>query len=297
LVATVTTAGAVTNTARKTAQNEPDPNTSNDVSSAIITGTGLPGAPNGGMGRVFASPARGGAPGGGLLVGAAFAGIFGVLFLWRRSHRVAIAAGLMAVGTLLTIAGSVPSPSTPTAARMALPSPSEGGPGGGYESIKPVIGERALTLYPAVGPVTPYRLRIPALQIDAVIEPVGVTRKGLMDVPRNLWDAAWLKTGVRPGALGQAVLDGHLDGVQGSALFADLHRLKPGDRIYVSDASGGELTFAVTVVQVEPLRGFPTLAVFGPASGRFLNLITCAGTFDPAGHTYDHRLVVFTQLA
>lgn len=297
LVATVTTAGAVTNTVRKTAQNEPDPNTSNDVSSAIITGTGLPGAPNGGMGRLFPSPARGGAQGGGLLVGAAFAGVFGVLFLWRRSHRVAIAARLMALGTLLTIAGSLPSTSTPTAARIALPSPSGEGQTGGYESIKPVIGERALTLYPAVGPVTPYRLRIPALQIDAVIEPVGVTRKGLMDVPRNLWDAAWLKTGVRPGALGQAVLDGHLDGVQGSALFADLHRLKPGDRIYVSDAGGGELTFVVTALQVEPLRGFPTLRVFGPASGRFLNLITCAGTFDPAGHTYDHRLVVFTQLA
>jgi len=37
--------------------------------------------------------------------------------------------------------------------------------------------------------------------------------------------------------------------------------------------------------------------VFGPAHGRFLNLITCAGHFDPARRTYDHRLVVFTELA
>jgi sortase (surface protein transpeptidase) len=118
-----------------------------------------------------------------------------------------------------------------------------------------------------------------------------------MDVPRDLSNAAWLKTGVRPGARGQAVIDGHLDSVGGPALFANLQRLKPGDQIFVSDAGGGELTFAVTAVQVAPLRGFPTLRVFGPAGGRFLNLITCAGTYDPAAHTYDQRLVVFTQLA
>jgi hypothetical protein len=46
-----------------------------------------------------------------------------------------------------------------------------------------------------------------------------------------------------------------------------------------------------------PLDGFPTLRVFGPAHGRFLDLITCAGHFDSARRTYDHRLVVFTELA
>ena len=306
LVATVTTAGSITNTARRTAGNEPDPNGGNDVSSVIITGTGLPGAPNGGMASLFPSPSVGW-QGGGLLLGTALAGIFGVLFLWRRSHRVALATGLIALGTLTTIVGaspstlstahsSIPSPSGGgQGAGLLFPSPSAGGQGGGAQALRPVIGERLL--HPVTGPITPYRLRIPALEIDTLIEPVGVTRVGLMDVPRNLSDAAWLKTGVRPGAPGQAVVDGHLDSVGGPALFASLHRLKPGDQIYVSDAAGGELTFAVTGVEVQPLRGFPTLRVFGPASGRFLNLITCAGTFDPTGHTYDHRLVVFTQLA
>jgi hypothetical protein len=129
-----------------------------------------------------------------------------------------------------------------------------------------------------------------------LIEPAGITRIGLMDVPRNLANAAWLKTGARPGARGQAVIDGHLDSVGGPALFAGLHLLKPGDNIFVSDANGAELTFAVTAVELQPLRGFPTLRVFGPASGRFVNLITCAGIYDPTDHTYDHRLVVFTQL-
>ena len=306
LVATVTTSGAVTNTARKTAGNEPDPNGGNDVSSVSITGTGLPGAPNGGMASVFPSPS-GGWQGGGLLIATAFAAAFGLPLLWRRSRRVALATGLIALGTLTTIVGA--SPSTLTAAHSSITSPSGGGQGGGLLSpspsgvgqgggtnlLKPVIGERLL--HPAVGPITPYRLRIPTLEIDTLIEPTGITRAGLMDVPRNLSDAAWLKTGVRPGTRGQAVIDGHLDSVGGPALFSELHRLKPGDQIYVSDAAGGELTFAVTGVEVQPLRGFPTLRVFGPASGRFLNLITCAGTYDPTGRSYDHRLVVFTQLA
>jgi uncharacterized repeat protein (TIGR01451 family) len=303
LVATVTTAASITNTARKTAGNEPDPNSGNDVSSVIITGTGLPGAPNGGMAPLSSTAVP---LSGSLLLGTALAAVFGLPFLWRRSRRVAIPVGLIALGILTTIVGSFPSSlAAERNSPLLLAGQGRGGGSpsplaredrsGGSQALRPVIGERLL--HPATGPITPYRLRIPALEIDTLIEPVGVTRGGLMDVPRNLGDAAWLKTGVRPGAPGQAVVDGHLDSVGGPALFAGLQRLKPGDQIYVSDAGGGELTFAVTAVQVEPLQGFPTLRVFGPAKGRFLNLITCAGHFDPTGRTYDHRLVVYTQQA
>jgi hypothetical protein len=82
----------------------------------------------------------------------------------------------------------------------------------------------------------------------------------------------------------------------GSAVFSELHRLRPGDRIFVSDEAGAELTFRVTALRVEHLDGFPTLRIFGPAPGRFLNLITCAGRYDPARRTYDQRLVVFAEL-
>ncbi len=296
VVATVTTSGAVMNSARKTAENESDPNPGNDVSSATITGTGLPGPPNGGMAPLpnTPDPLRGS-----LLIEAALAGFFGLLFLRRRSHRVAIAAGLMAFATLTSVVGPAGAPlsSAPAASHLAArPSDLElfGKP---ILTVKPQLGTLATTLQPAKGPITPYRIRIPAIAIDTVVESVGVTARGLMDVPGNIWDAAWLQTGVKPGAPGQAVIDGHLDSVNGSAVFADLHMLKPGDRIYVSDGSGNEVTFAVTTLQVEPLDGFPTLRVFGPAHGRLLNLITCAGQFDPGRRTYDHRLVVFAELA
>jgi sortase (surface protein transpeptidase) len=214
-----------------------------------------------------------------------------------------VTVGLLACVTLTTILGT----------NGSYPSRSGGGQGGGphltpaqladiqqfgkpISTVKPVIGVRTITLHPASGPVTPYRLRIPTLDVDTLIEPVGVTARGLMDVPANIWDAAWLRSGVKPGAPGQAVIDGHLDSVAGSAVFSELHRLRPGDRIFVSDEAGAELTFRVTALQVEPLDGFPTLRVFGPAQGRFLNLITCAGRYDPARRTYNQRLVVFAEL-
>jgi uncharacterized repeat protein (TIGR01451 family) len=309
IVAKVTTTGPVTNTATRTAQNEPDPNPVNDVSGAVISGTGLPGPPNGGMANLspanaslVPSPAGGGSGrghGGGLLIITALAGFFGLLFLRRRSHRVATAAALMAFAALTTVLAPVAAPvsaATPAGHLAARPSDLElyGKP---ISTVKPEVGALATTFRPAKGPITPYRIRIPALGIDTVVESVGLTSRGLMDVPGNLWDVGWLETGVKPGALGQAVIDGHLDSVRGSAVFADLHLLMPGDPIYVSDAEGRELTFHVTALQVEPLDGFNTLKVFGPAHGQFMNLITCAGHFDPTRRTYDHRLVVFTQLA
>ena len=163
-------------------------------------------------------------------------------------------------------------------------------------TAKPEIGVRVATLHPATGPVTPYRLRILALSIDTRIEAVDVTARRMMDVPSNIWDAAWLRSGVKPGAPGQAVIDGHLDSVAGSAVFGELSRLHPGDRIFVSDQDGNELNFRITALRVEPLDGFPTLRVFGPSQRRLLNLITCAGRYDAARRTYDHRLVVFAEL-
>jgi uncharacterized repeat protein (TIGR01451 family) len=296
VVTTVTTAGAVTNTASKVAENESDPNPGNDVSSATITGTGLPGPPNGGVAPVRNAPES---LAGSLLIPAALAGFLGLFFLRRRSHQLAVAAGLMAFTTLATLVapGATPLPAAPVASHLSS-RPSDlqlfGKP---ISTVKPELGTLATTLQPTTSAITPYRIRIPALAIDTVVESVGVTATGLMDVPGNLWDTAWLQTGVKPGAPGQAVIDGHVDGAKGPAVFSDLHRLHAGDAIYVSDAAGRELTFKVTALQVVPLDGFPTLRVFGPAHGRLLNLITCAGHFDPTRRTYDHRLVVFTQLA
>src|SRR2546430_3612109 len=298
LFATVTGTGTITNGATKSADNEIDPNLGDNVVSAAIVGQaapGLPGPPNGGMAP---APNQPDAPPGSLIIRAGLIGFFGLLFLPRRSERVAVAGALLAFATRATIGAP---------ARPALPSPPEASLvaarpsdielfGKPISTAKPQLGALATAFQPATGPIVPYRIRIPALGIDTVVESVRVTAGGLMDVPSNIWDARWLETGAKSRTARQAIIDGHLDSVRGSAVFSDLHRLQPGDRVYVSDAAGHEVTFSVTTLQVEPLDGFPTLRVFGPAKGRLLNLITCAGHFDPARRTYDHRLVVSATL-
>src|SRR5919202_460972 len=148
---------------------------------------------------------------------------------------------------------------------------------------------------PERGPEVPVRLRIPALGLLTAIEPVGL-RAGAMDVPTNVWHVGWFRLGPRPGAVGNAVIDGHLDSTTGPAIFLALHNLRVGDRIYVIDRAGIERGFVVTELHSYPLADAPLARIFGPSSGRHLNLITCSGTWDAAAHLYDQRLVVYTRL-
>lgn len=159
-------------------------------------------------------------------------------------------------------------------------------------------GDRARTVAASttpVAPAAPVRLRIPALHLDAAIEPVG--RDGVaMATPTRPQDVAWYAPGPRPGAVGNAAIDGHLDTAAGPAVFRDLHVLRVGDRVAVIDRRGRRYTFAVTALRVYPARGAPLQAIFGPTAARHLNLITCAGVWIPARQDYDRRLIVFTQL-
>src|SRR5437899_369427 len=74
-------------------------------------------------------------------------------------------------------------------------------------------------------PGIPVRLRIPILGIDAVVEPVGLVA-GAMDVPVDAGDVGWYRLGPRPGATGNAVIDGHLTSAAGAAVFFSLSRLR-----------------------------------------------------------------------
>ena len=153
----------------------------------------------------------------------------------------------------------------------------------------------AAELKPGDGPVLPSRFRIPVLAIDTEVEAVGLHNSN-MDVPGNIWNVGWFKNGPMPGETGNAVIAGHKDSVKGSAIFWDLGKLQVGDKIYVSDANGSELTFEVSEVQSYATNDAPLGRIFGPDQEKHLNLITCDGDFIANRYTYDKRLVVFTRL-
>jgi LPXTG-site transpeptidase (sortase) family protein len=151
------------------------------------------------------------------------------------------------------------------------------------------------TFHFANGPITPARLRIPAIGVDAPVGRVGLLRDGSMAVPDNLWISGWLATGARPGQAGSAVIAGHR-GIGTPALFSHLENLRPGEKIHVSDTGGGELVYEVTRVAMLDLSAESQVEVFGKTSQQQLVLVTCFGQYSRTSRSYDHRLVVFSRL-
>lgn len=152
---------------------------------------------------------------------------------------------------------------------------------------------------PAVTPVEPryglpLRLKISKLNIDANIVYVGLTGSGNMESPVKLEDLGWYKYGPHPGDKGTAVIAGHLDGVKDPGVFIDLNKLQTGDSITITDGNGQIASFTVSKTQTYNSNEQPK-EVFSQTDKAKLNLITCAGTWDPAQKQFSKRLVVFAD--
>ena len=105
-------------------------------------------------------------------------------------------------------------------------------------------------------------------------------------------------TGIRPapGALGPAIILGHIDSRQfGPGVFYSLQDLQPGDSIDVARADGTVAEFSIDSVQTVPKSDFPTLEVYGNLDHSGLRLITCGGEFDPDARSYESNIIVFAR--
>ena len=145
--------------------------------------------------------------------------------------------------------------------------------------------------------IGPVRLIISKIGVNAIIQDVGINASGRMAVPSNYKDVGWYKYGVKPGDVGNAVIDGHLDNSLGmKAVFWDLDKLKEGDEIKVFNAENQELTFKVVFVESYDYKSAPLQEIFGFTDKNMLNLITCDGTWIRGEKNYSKRLVVFSEL-
>lgn len=144
-------------------------------------------------------------------------------------------------------------------------------------------------------PESPVRLRIPAINVNANIQYVGVTAGGEMEVPSNTTDVGWFKLGSRPGERGSAVIAGHLDGKNGeTGVFTNLYKLKKGDKLYIQNSKGTTITFVVRESRIYN-PGYAE-EVFSLNDKAHLNLVTCDGVWDGAKKNYTKRLVVFADI-
>jgi hypothetical protein len=144
---------------------------------------------------------------------------------------------------------------------------------------------------------TPIRLQIPAIGVDTALMELGLLPDGTLEVPPNGFPAGWYNGGPTPGELGPAVIAGHVDWT-GPAVFYNLHKLQPNDRVTVTRMDGSVAVFSVSQVQEFPKDAFPTARVYGDIGSAALRLITCGGVFNhQTGHYVDNIIVFATFVA
>lgn len=144
--------------------------------------------------------------------------------------------------------------------------------------------------------IIPATIEIPAINVKTTVEQVGTLKDGRMDVPKNPGNVGWYEPGTLPGAPGNAVLAGHVDDLTSPAVFYDLHKLKNGDKIMVTDTDGQTLTFEVYDQKTFPRLDAPIEDIFGFSFASTLNLITCSGDYDPETTERAERTVIYTKL-
>lgn len=150
-----------------------------------------------------------------------------------------------------------------------------------------------------VSPGLPKRLEIPEINVDTIVEYVGLSTEGdmAMNIKNSQDHVAWYKLGPRPGENGSAVIAGHYGTWKNGrgSVFDNLHKLSKGDKIYVEDEKGVR-----TVFKVRESRRYDPNAdasdVFNSDDGKpHLNLVTCEGDWDTISESYSRRLVVFAD--
>lgn len=146
------------------------------------------------------------------------------------------------------------------------------------------------------GAGVPVRITIPKINVDATIEPVGLTGDGAMDAPKGPAETGWFSFGARPGEVGSAVIAGH-SGWKNNipAAFDELNKLRVGDSISVVDDNGAIITFIVRKVQTYDPNADAS-DVFSSSDGKaHLNLITCEGAWDKLSKSFPKRFIVFSD--
>ena len=202
----------------------------------------------------------------------------------RRPAAIAFAAGLIVIvgGTagLLLTRHSTPALRPVASGAVALPAPTS-----------PIVAPpQSAQPAPVASPVS---LTIPLIGVKTSLITLGLARGGAMQVPSSTMVAGWYTGSPRPGAVGSAIIVGHIDSETGPGVFYRLSELRGGDDVFVRRADGTTAEFRVTSIQTYLKDQFPTGQVYGPTPDAELRLITCGGAFDSATGHYLSNIVVY----
>ncbi|MGB2567489.1 class F sortase [Micromonospora citrea] len=208
----------------------------------------------------------------------------------HRGALAAVAAGVAA----LTVAGVVACGSQPAedvgaeeAAALAGSTPTPAG----TSSVPVTAGE----LPAGEETVPPAKLVIPAIDVTATVDPVGVNRRtDEFEVPPSVDRIGWYRFG--PGleaTAGSVVIAGHVDSAdQGKGAFFRLRELDRDDTVTVTGTDGRQRAYRVVARQEYDKSKIPLERYFARDGGLRLTLITCGGPFDAKTRSYRDNIVV-----
>ena len=223
------------------------------------------------------------------------------------SVRAPVAAALAVVGVALVATGlAVPPARTATPpvapyAESAATTPVTPSPSPTPRPTAPADATQQADVRDRVrGPVLPESdpvvVSIPRIGVRSTLVGLGLAADGAMEVPGDPARAGWFTRGPAPGALGPAVIAGHVSWNGTPGVFYRLGKLRRGDRIVVTREDGTAAVFVVDRVARYAKARFPVRTVYGAIDHAGLRLITCGGPYDSSRFRYPDNVVVFARL-
>ncbi|MCZ2828957.1 class F sortase [Modestobacter sp. VKM Ac-2986] len=219
----------------------------------------------------------------------------------RTWTLLAVALAVVAlVAVVVAVTGQRRAPQPAAAGDLGTSSaaPSSAAPAA-PSSAAPAAPPAATSTAPAEPVAAPVSLAVPAIGVTSDLMRLGLNDDGTVEVPPLGPDdqAGWYERGPAPGAVGPALLLGHVDSAAaGPGIFFELGAVQPGDEVEVTRADETVAVFAVDRVEVHPKDDFPTIEVYGNTPDAQLRLITCGGAFDSAARSYEDNVIVFATM-
>ncbi|GAA4625996.1 class F sortase [Cellulomonas oligotrophica] len=211
--------------------------------------------------------------------------------------RAALAA-LATTGALVLTGCTGPAPDAPavapTATASVTPAPAATAEPTPAAVPDVPVQDASLAALQVAAPPAPVRVRVPDLDIDMPVDPVGVRPEGDMELPEGADRAAWYRFGPAPASpAGSTLIAAHVDSwTTGVGPFSRLRDVQPGALVEVDAQDGTVHTYRVSEVVAVPKDTAPVGEWFDREGSRRLVLVTCGGEFrEDVGHYADNVVV------
>ena len=145
--------------------------------------------------------------------------------------------------------------------------------------------------------VPPSRLRIPDLEVDATVRPVGVQPDGAMVIPAAPTRVGWYRYGSAPtDPEGHTVIAGHVATIEdGPGALAPLVEAEEGMVVEVVDGDGTVHRYEVRGRERISKKRLPTDEIFARDGDPLLVLVTCGGEYIPELGAHRDNIVVTAE--